>query len=232
MSRSNRGIIRTVRDIMPARPVTLGEAYILAERQAVLLLKLLGIKKLPVDINRLADLPKISIDVQPRHEMPNVARVGPISEIAGVSHRWRNGQWHITINENDCLGRRRFSLGHEFKHVLDYTIYRLAYSQLGYGDYQRRLWQIERICDHFAASFLMPRVAMKRAWAHGIQDVEALADLFCTSLTAMRIRLDYLGLTNKPKRPIGDYFTRKASDFDLDQGFDFDLGLGLDAIAA
>ena len=108
MNVPTKSIIKTVRDVIPARPITLGEAYILAERQAVLLLKLLGIRTLPVDLNRLASLPKIVIDVQPRHAMPALAEVGPISEIAGVSHRWENGHWHITINENDGLGRRRF----------------------------------------------------------------------------------------------------------------------------
>jgi len=220
MNVPTQSIIKSVRDIMPARPVTLGEAYILAERQAVALLKLLRVTKAPIDVNRLGDLPKIVIDVKPRHEMPDIARVGPISEIAGVSHHWENGHWLITINENDTLGRRRFSLGHEFKHVLDHSIYRVAYAHLGYGDEGQRDRQIERICDHFAASLLMPRLAVKKAWTSGIQDVEALAGLFTTSLTATRIRLKYLGLTNEPKRPIGDYFRRTTGD--TKTGLEFD----------
>ena len=114
--------------------------------------------------------------------------------------------------------------------MLDYSIYRVAYSQLGFGNENIRHKQIERICDHFAASFLMPRSAVKRAWGNGIQDVDALAGLFATSLTAMRIRLDYLGLSNKPKRPIGDYFKRMETE--TGSTFDFDFDLGLDAVAA
>lgn len=55
----------------------------------------------------------------------------------------------------------------------------------------------------------MPRMVVKRAWANGIQDIEALAGLFKVSCAAMQVRLDYLGLTDT-ERPVETYFRRES----------------------
>ncbi|MGH8903161.1 MAG: ImmA/IrrE family metallo-endopeptidase [Egibacteraceae bacterium] len=201
MNASTNTIIKTVRHMMPARPVTLGEAYLLAEQQATRLLELLDIRHAPVEVARIGDLPKIEIAVEPRWRM---------DRLAGFSRRWENGRWLITVNKQDTPGRRRFTLAHETKHILDHTIHRIAYAQLGYGDDQKQAKQIESICGHFAACLLMPRLWVKRAWANGIQDVEALAGLFNVSLTAMNVRLFYLGFTTGDDRPIKAYFRRST----------------------
>jgi Zn-dependent peptidase ImmA (M78 family) len=198
-------IIKTVRNVMPARPVNLGEAYILAERQATLLLKLLDITQTPVDVARIADLPKIEIRVEPRHRIPT---------LAGFSRKWENGRWLIVINRDDPQGRRRFTLAHEFKHVLDHTIATVAYSKLGFGSDDQRQRQVERICDHFAACLLMPRTAVKRVWASGVQDIDNLAgSIFNVSVAAMTIRLRYLGLIADQTRPVKEYF--RSLTFDI-----------------
>ncbi|MEX5710153.1 ImmA/IrrE family metallo-endopeptidase [Parafrankia sp. FMc6] len=203
-------IIDKVREIIPARSITQGEALILAERQATLLLQLLAVQAVPVDVFQVSSLPGIEVRVKPRHEMPAVAELPQTSEVGGVTHLRRDGSWLLTINREDAIGRRRFSLAHEFKHVLDHPVAERAYAKLGYGNGEYRARQIERICDHFAACFLMPRTALKRAWSSGIQDLEALAGQFNVSLTAMRIRLDYLGLTNEADRPVSEYFRLTA----------------------
>jgi len=200
MNEPKQSAMRTLRGIMPARPVSLTEAYMLAERQATELLKLLDVHQVPVPVVRLNELPRVEIQVEPRHRMLNKS---------GFSHRWENGRWLIVVNKHDVPGRRRFTLAHEFKHVLDHSVVNIAYAQLGHGDESRQQRQIEHICDHFAACLLMPRTVVKRAWASGIQDVDALAGLFKVSTTAMQVRLDYLGLTDR-ERPVETYFRRST----------------------
>lgn len=201
MNEHKESTMRKLRGIMPARPVSLTEAYMLAERQATELLRLLCVSHVPVPVVRIAELPRVEIQVEPRHRMLNKS---------GFSHRWENGRWLIVVNKHDVPGRRRFTLAHEFKHVLDHSIVSVAYAQLGHGDASRHQRQIEHVCDHFAACLLMPRTVVKRAWGSGIQDIDALAGLFKVSPSAMQVRLDYLGLTDG-ERPVETYFRRGTS---------------------
>ncbi|HEY2574868.1 MAG TPA: ImmA/IrrE family metallo-endopeptidase [Streptosporangiaceae bacterium] len=201
MNEQKPSAMKKLRDIMPARTVSLTEAYMLAERQATELLKLLEVRSVPVPVWRIGELPRIEIQVESRDYMVDKS---------GFSHRWENGRWLIVVNKHDVRGRRRFTLAHELKHVLDHSIASVAYAQLGHGDQQRRDRQIEGICHHFAACLLMPRPVVKRAWTSGIQDLEALSELFKVSTMAMQVRLDYLGLTDE-ERPIATYFRRDHS---------------------
>jgi predicted transcriptional regulator len=201
MNENKQTAMRKLRAVMPARPLSLTEAYMLAERQATELLRLLGVRQVPVPVGRINELPRVEIQVEPRHRM---------LDKSGFSHRWENGRWLIVVNRNDVPGRRRFTLAHEFKHVLDHSVASVAYARLGRGDDRRRDRQVEQICDHFAACLLMPRPVVKRAWASGIQDIEALAGLFRVSAAAMEVRLDYLGLTDL-QLPVETYFRRQSS---------------------
>lgn len=198
MNEHKQSIMKQVRDIMPARPISSNEAHILAERQATELLRLLKVSHVPIPVARLSELPRVEIQVESRYNMLNKS---------GFSHRWENGRWLIVVNKHDMPGRRRFTLAHEFKHVLDHSIASIAYARLGRGDAKQQGRQIEHICDYFAACLLMPRMVVKRAWANGIQDTDALAGLFKVSVTAMEIRLAHLGLTDD-EQPVETYFRR------------------------
>lgn len=188
-------VISTVRAVMPLRSLSLAEAFTVAELQATKLLDVLAIDQPAVPVARLADLPKIDVRVQPRHRMPT---------LAGFS-QWTDGRWLIVVNKDSVPGRRRFTLAHEFKHVLDHRVARIVYAQLGHGDPTKHDQQVEWVCNHFAACLLMPRPWVKRAWASGIQDEEALAGLFKVSVEAMHKRLSYLGFLGDD-RPVADYF--------------------------
>jgi Zn-dependent peptidase ImmA (M78 family) len=189
-------VINQLRALLPLRPVTLSEAFAVAELQANKLLQLLDIQAPAVDIAKIAGLPKIEIHLEPRHRMPT---------LAGFS-QWSDGRWLIVVNRNSVPGRRRFTLAHEFKHILDHNAARIAYKAIGHGDERRHDQQIELICNHFAACVLMPRMWVKRAWARGVQDEEALAGLFKVSIEAMHTRLVYLGFVADSDRPLADYF--------------------------
>jgi len=207
MNATTSTAIRTLRGIIPARPLTLSEAHVLAEQQATKLLQLLDITEVPVDVARIGKLPKIIVRVQPRHRMPN---------LAGFT-QWTNGRWLIIINRDNIGGRRRFTLAHEFKHVLDHTIGSVAYARLGNGDKKKHDRQVEQICDYFAACLLMPRIAVRRAWYSGMQDIPTLALHFKVSPAAMKIRLSYLGFLDE-ERPMESYFRSDAGVLMDEQG--------------
>jgi Zn-dependent peptidase ImmA (M78 family) len=189
-------IIREVRAIAPLRPLTLTEAFEVAERQATTLLELLAERQPAVNVGKIADLPKIEVQTQPRYRMPT---------LAGFS-QWLDGRWLIVVNRDSVPGRRRFTLAHEFKHVLDHPGVDVTYRDLGRGDSRKHDQQIETICNHFAACVLMPRAWIKRAWSNGIQEEEALAGLFNVSVEAMHTRLVYLGYIGDDRRPVASYF--------------------------
>jgi Zn-dependent peptidase ImmA (M78 family) len=181
---------------MPMRALSAGEAYAIAELQANKLIELLDLKAPAVEIAKIADLPKIEVHMEPRHRMPT---------LAGFS-QWSDGRWLIVVNRDSVPGRRRFTLAHEFKHILDHNAAKIAYRSLGYGDKRKHDQQIELICNYFAACVLMPRMWVKRAWARGIQDEEALAGLFKVSVEAMHNRLTYLGFIEDTTKPLSEYF--------------------------
>lgn len=196
-----RNIVAQLRTSVPLRPLTVGDAYTLAERQATKALHLTGITSPHVSLRWILDLPRTEVRVEPRHAMTGLSG----------STTFSNGRYLIVVNKNDAHARRRFTLAHEWKHLLDYTMSDVLYRRLGQGNAQQRERRIERIADHFAACLLMPRTWVKNAWTSGIQDLPSLAGLFMVSEDAMRVRLTYLGLLDNDERPIRTYFRRIAS---------------------
>jgi hypothetical protein len=189
-------IVQLLRALVPTRPLTLSESYTLAEQQASRALALLDIKQPPVDLGWIVDLPRVDVQLSPRYQMDG---------FSGAT-TFANGRYLVIINKNDGHARRRFTLAHEFKHLLDYTAAPVIHRALGYGDQERQRQQVEAICNHFAASLLMPRTWVKQAWANGIQDVAALAGLFNVSDEAMAKRLRFLGFIDGNSRSVKTYF--------------------------
>jgi Zn-dependent peptidase ImmA (M78 family) len=124
-----------------------------------------------------------------------VEKVYPLG-VSGAT-AWQTGCWQILLNAGEPRTRQRFSAAHELKHVIDHPFVKIAYPPVGTLDKHRRQ---EQVADFFAATLLMPRPWVKRAWGNGIQDVAELADLFDVSREAMRYRLRSLGLTEVRKR--------------------------------
>lgn len=196
-------IIRQLRTLTPKRALELHEARAIAERQAIKLLQLLSQQEPTVDVGLIADLPRVEVKVA-----PNLHAGG----VSGFS-QWSRGRWLIVVNRDDSTTRRRFTLSHEFKHVLDHPFAATIYRQLGSTQDERdRL--VERICDYFAGCLLVPRTWLKRAWANGVQDQTALAAMFNVSRAAMAVRLQQVGLV-RPRtghglpdmaQPIRSYF--------------------------
>lgn len=170
-----------LRGLAPARPLPRWDARSVAERQAARLLRRHGVVTPPVPEEVIAALPRVQV---------RYVRARTLA----ASARWSKAHrlWMILVNRDDTVGRQRFSLAHEFKHVIDHTDSRLIYrdraGRSGYLD-------AERAADAFAAALLMPRAWVKRAfYDEGIRDPRMLARTFEVSTAAMRIRVDELGL--------------------------------------
>lgn len=174
---TTESVLRTLRSLMPTRVLTLPEALQRAELQAGRLLELHQLTHGPVPTEIVTELPRVRQAFD--FDLPT----------SGLAH-WDGTNWVLTVNAGESETRQRFSLMHEFKHVLDHPIRHL----LPDSD------STERIADYFAACVLMPKTWVKRAWFDGIQHVERLAAMFAVSPAAMRFRLDQLGLSTPDQR--------------------------------
>lgn len=179
-----RDVLRQVRDLAPGHPLTYSEALVLAERQASLLLELTGTSHPAVSDRVITELPRIE-----------VRRMTPFLT-SGASH-FSRGVWRIALNATEPTTRQRFSLAHEFKHIIDHRDVDVLYRDL---PREQRQLLIERVCDHFAGSLLMPRAWIERTMARGIRDPIQLAQVFNTSPSAMNVRLTQLGLIRPTPR--------------------------------
>ena len=177
-------VIASVRAVCPNRPLGLGEDLRVAELQANRLLGALEITRPSVPETLIASLPRIQVE-RAAH-LPG----------SGAT-RWLKGRWIIALNATDSVMRQRFSLVHEFKHVIDAPFGETLYPAI--RDWKSRARR-EQIADYFAACVLMPRMWVKRAWREGVQDVDALARIFQVSQVAMRVRLQSIGLIETAPR--------------------------------
>jgi len=180
-------VLRNVRSLISARPLLLHEAQGIAERQAMRLLELLSIEEGPVDIDAIAGLPRLEV---------KLVTGLPVS---GFSE-WSKSRWLIVIRADEPVQRRRFTLAHELKHILDNPFVQGLYPDPAGEASQKRA---EAICDYFAGCLLMPRAWVKRAFTTGHQDLRDLADSFGVSQAAMSVRLWQLGLTMPTPRCFG-----------------------------
>jgi hypothetical protein len=174
-----------LRDLAPQRALTMAEAYGVAERQALRLLRLAQVSEPPVSTEALAYLPWLSVSLD--------RRLGT----AGGAAKWKANRWIVLLNANEGRARRRFSLGHELKHIIDHRDLRLHHGRL---ESRAEKLAVEQLCHHFAACLLMPRPWVKRAWGLGVQSELDLAELFEVSPQAMLIRLRTLGLAEPTTR--------------------------------
>jgi Zn-dependent peptidase ImmA (M78 family) len=183
-----KGLLARLRELVPRRGLSPAEARQVAERQAAILLSHAGIGRPAVDESIVADLPFVAI----------THRAGfPTS---GMATQTDTG-WVIVLRAEEPKVRQRFSLIHEFKHVLDDPFIEWLYpTRSGYSPEDRA----ERICDYFAACVLMPKMWVKRDWAGGgIQDIARLARRYRVSQVAMAVRLSELRLLPPTPRCAG-----------------------------
>ena len=180
----NSGVIARLRDFVPIRTLTREEALRIAELQAMRFHDLVGNYSPPLPERLIAEIPRLQVE-----------RISPIP-VSGSTH-WASSRWLIVLNGAEPEVRQRFSLAHEFKHILDHRFIDVLYQ--GVSPRDRTRW-VEQVCDYFAGCLLMPRPWVKRAFASGIQQLPALAAQFGVSQTAMQVRLLQIGLIDRTAR--------------------------------
>jgi hypothetical protein len=176
---TNESELSILRALVPKRPLRYSEALRIAELQANRLLKLFDITGPTVPSELVSEFPYV--EVQVRQGLP----------VSGSTH-WADGRWIITLNADEPFVRRRFSLMHEFKHVLDHTTKQYLYGETTNDDQAGE--RAERAADHFAACLLMPKRWLKSQWFQHGQQLQPLARQLQVSTRALSVRLWYLGM--------------------------------------
>jgi Zn-dependent peptidase ImmA (M78 family) len=178
-----RSVLASLRAVVPRRQLSYQETLRVAELQANRLLEHFEITTGAVHEEVITELPRIQVV---REQIPE----------SGAAH-WSGRYWVITLNGGEPCVRQRFSLAHEFKHILDHTTKQYLYFDRALQTAEQ---QAERVADHFAACLLMPKKVVVGLWCSGQQDLFALAAKLHVSVPALRYRLAYLGLIDPSPR--------------------------------
>ena len=144
-------ILQELRSLAPQeRALTPTEARMVAERQARRFRVLTGYDEQPMLPNdALMTLPRIKVMIA-----VSMVHAG----MSGWDHESR--QYQVVINGQDRPARQRFTLAHEYKHIIDYTSFGANFET--FGSYSAHD-QGEDVCDYFAACLLIPRHLLKSA---------------------------------------------------------------------
>lgn len=137
-----------------------------------------GVLRLPVDPEHIAN--QLGLTVSPLPEDKN-----------HLSGEINDNQ--ILFNDREPEVRRRFTIAHELGHfVLQHGhAFRDPNKNFSIGNYDPR----EVAANKFAVELLMPEVAVRQfVEKEKVYDAQVLADRFGVSLTALRFRLENLGL--------------------------------------
>jgi hypothetical protein len=180
-SQPGGSVLARLRALAPAHPLTLDEALRLAERQANRLLELCGGGVVPVPSSIVTTQPRITVEHDPT--LP--------SEAASGCSDWDSHRrtWIISLNPTEPRRRRRFTVLHEYKHIIDHPGPGIRPSRY---TYQRP--DAEIVADYFAGCVLIPKRLLTAAYYDGIQQPADLAQLFDVSKEAIQVRLAQVGL--------------------------------------
>jgi hypothetical protein len=179
-----RGVLASLRDLVPLHPLTPIEALRVAELQATRLLEASRIKSPPVPESVISGLPKIE-----------VRRISPWP-VSGCTD-WVKSTWVIVVNGAEPPVRQRFSLAHEFKHIVDHRFVEILYPPTATMASSRRA---ETVCDYFAGCLLVPSAWLLDAWTAGCRNFSQLARHFEVSQAAIYVRLQQIGLAVRQPR--------------------------------
>jgi Zn-dependent peptidase ImmA (M78 family) len=179
-------LVKRLRTLSPAWPISRREARWIAEQQARLLLTEAGITAPPVPERIVAELD--GVNIYPLAQMP-------VKGLLGASKPSDRGG-DILIDGTLPLAERRVTLLHELKHLIDgghTTKPRQSGSQNGR----------EGLCTDFALSVLMPAAWIRADWWAGHRNIKALAERYQVPAEAVAHRLHTLGLLKQRPRHRG-----------------------------
>ena len=99
-------VLKQLRRFTPTCRSEFASALQVAERQATALIELLGVGIGGIQVAHLQGLPRVEVCYADL-------------SVSGTSH-WTGTTWVVSINKGDCKERQRFTLLHEFKHIIDH----------------------------------------------------------------------------------------------------------------
>lgn len=180
-------VLRSLRSLTPARTLAFAETMRIAELQANRLRQLHGLDAQVTPQEIVSELPRLQLDYD--CDLP----------VSGSSH-WNGSVWVISLNSGEPWTRQRFTLMHEFKHIVDHGQQHRLYP--GADDLKGQVNQrlAEQAADYFAGCLLMPKRLLKTAWCSGMQRPSQLADHFGVSPRAVEVRLSQIGLRDDKRR--------------------------------
>lgn len=194
MNNNTPSLLSHLRQVSPRRDTTFAEALRIAELQANKALAFVGDA---YDSGFESDLDWEQVI----GSLPRIHVVYEDLPVSGTSH-WNGEAWVIALSYHDSLTRQRFTLLHEFKHVIDHG----QVTRLYQGDRRHAgREQAELVADFFAGCALVPKRLLKRAWGSGLQRPRVLAEHFGVSMAAVEVRLAQTGLSverDRCARPI------------------------------
>jgi Zn-dependent peptidase ImmA (M78 family) len=183
-------VLAALRRLHPNRPLDLADALWLAELQANRLLQLRGAAHdVPVPTTIVTELPRITVEHDP--DLPQDAASGC------STWDYQRRSWVISLNPTEPRRRRRFTVLHEYKHILDHGTPGIRITGSA-TSLQRPAAEV--VADYFAGCVLMPKRLLTAAFYDGIQHPADLAELFDVSEPAIRVRLNQIGLGEPPVR--------------------------------
>jgi hypothetical protein len=175
-------LLGCLRQVSPRRDITFSEALRIAELQA---------NKMLDYVSSVAGSELDCLWEQVIGSLPRVQVVYEALPVSGTSH-WNGRTWIIALNPHESLARQRFTLLHEFKHIVDHGQVARLYT----GDRRRAgREQAELAADYFAGCALVPKRLLKAAWGNGLQRPLELAEHFGVSVAAIQVRLAQTGLS-------------------------------------
>lgn len=194
--RAMQELLALLRGVPAKRGLTYGESIQIARIQASKLRTWAAAQEPEINLIWLVNQRAIPVNFTASHLL---------GEQSGLTTDHISGKLEMYINESEPATRQRFSLLHEFKHVLDWPDADRLHSRLGSGDDDLKGKMIEWVANEFAAQVLMPTKLVKRVWFMS-QDLSLMANLFNVSREAMSTRLEKLGLIGEMKPRPRAYF--------------------------
>jgi predicted transcriptional regulator len=169
-------LLHDLRALTPDRQLSHLERLRLAELQATALRGMLGVTKDQFPIHLLRDVPRVC--VRTVDDLP----------VSGLTF-WGEHTWKIQIRSEESVTHRRFTVLHEFKHIIDHPVCGRLYDERAYVAVGER----ELVADHFAACVLLPAKNLKTACG-STADRRELARQFGVSGRQLALRMAELGL--------------------------------------
>lgn len=177
--------LRVLRRLLPAKPIDLEELLDL-------------IRELASELRRVSEVDTDRLPHTVVTDIPSIHAEYTTMPVAGYAY-WDTDdkRWVIRINQDEAIEDRRFTLLHEFAHILWHNYESCLFSGLNH-DNRRRL--AEHAADLFAGEALIPTALLKRHYAAGLRDVEALAEHFAVTPDAIRWKFGHTDIPTTPDR--------------------------------